>query len=274
MNVVRKHVCDLKGGKFADELHHLKLITLIESDVPGDDVSTIGSGPSIPDSSSYLEAVQILKEFNIWNELSLSVQEHLIGGLEGYIPENPKPDIYKHPDHDIHLLSGFESVKKEITKTLEAAGYKVWVKDGTYSETVREVAKEICSKAISVVSGNDDDLKKPAALIYNGESTVNVKPGGKGGRNQELALISAISLEGQHAISMLSIDTDGIDGPTDVAGAIINSKTTLDARKQKINPEQLLSDNNSYEFHKLAQSHVKTGRTGVNYMDLQIVLID
>ncbi len=273
MNVVRKHVCDLKGGKFGEELHHLNLITLIESDVPGNNLSTIGSGPTIADSSTYQEAIEILKQYGVWNKVPISIQEHLIGGMEGYIPENPKFEKEVHPDQKIELLSGFESVKRNIIKFLEEKDYEVWIDTEAYSGDVRSVAKRICSKAISVVSGNEE-LKKPCALIYNGESEVKVKPNGKGGRNQELALIAAISLEGQHSISMLSMDTDGIDGPTDAAGAIISSKTTLDARKQKIDPEKLLSQSNAFKFHELAGTHLKTGPTGVNYMDLQVVLID
>lgn len=273
MNIVRKHVSDVKGGKLANELEHLELISVIESDVPGDDLSTIGSGPTIPDPSTFIEAVKILKRLEIWNSVSMSIQEHLICGMEGVIPENPKPEVDKHSNHRIILLDGLNGLKSSISSMLHKSGYDVWFNPESYSGTVQKVAKEICGKAVSVLSGNDE-IKKPAALIYFGESTVKVKEGGKGGRNQELALMSALSFEGQHAISMLSMDTDGIDGPTDVAGAIVNSNTTLMARKQKIDPEALLVSNNSYSFHEQAGTHVKTGATGINLMDLQVVLID
>ena len=273
MNIVRKHVCDVKGGKLLNELRHLNLISIIESDVPGDDLSTIGSGPTVHDPSTFVEAVQILKNLNIWDKLSISIQEHLICGVEGYIPENPKPENNEHSSHTIKLLDRLEDLKNRIVNVLEAEGYKVWLKEQIYSGPVQKVAKEICSRAVSILSGNDE-LKKPAALLYSGESTIKVKENGKGGRNQELALMAALSFEGQHAISMLSIDTDGIDGPTDMAGAIVNSNTTLMARKNKIDPERLLSENNSYKFHEQAKTHLETGPTGINLMDLQVVLID
>jgi len=273
MNVVRKHVCDVKGGKLASSLHHLNLITLLESDVPGDDLSTIGSGPTIPDSSTFAEAVQILKNFVIWERLPLSIQEHLIGGVEGYIPENPKPKGNEHPSHTIKLINGLEDLQKSITDVLQKEGYNVWIKEGSYSGSAQKVAKEICGQAISILSGNGE-VKKPAALIFSGECTVKVLGNGKGGRNQELALMMALSIEGQHAISILSIDTDGIDGLTDVAGAIVNSNTTLMARKNKIEPEKLLTANNSYEFHNRMNTIVKTGPTGINFMDLQVLLIN
>lgn len=273
MNTVRKHVCDVKGGKLARDLHHLNLISIIESDVPGDDLSTIGSGPTVTDPSTYLEAVQILKNLNIWEKISVSIQEHLICGVEGYIPENPKPELDEHPSHTIKLVDSLGGLRSIISEVLKNEGYNVWIDEENYSGPVQKVAKFICGKAISILSGNDD-ISKPAALIYTGESTVKVSGSGKGGRNQELALMSALSFEGQHAISMLSIDTDGIDGSTNMAGAIVSSNTTLLARRNKIDPETLLSDNNSHEFHKLANTHVETGPTGINLMDLQVVLIN
>ncbi len=273
MNIVRKHVCDLKGGKLAEELNHLRLVTVVESDVPGDSLTTIGSGPTTPDPSTFIEAVQILKNLKIWQKLPITIQEHLICGVEGYIPENPKPGEREYPNHKIIMLSGLDILKKKVAALLEGEGYNVFIKEGTYSGTVQEVAKEICSKAISILSAKSE-FKKPAALIYSGESTVKIKGEGKGGRNQEMALMAALSFEGQHNVSMLSVDTDGIDGPTEVAGAIVDSNTTLMARKNKIEPEKFLSSNNSYEFHKQAGTHLRTGETGINLMDLQIVLID
>lgn len=273
MNIVRKHVCDLKGGKLAEEIEHINLISLIESDVPGDDISTIGSGPTVADPSTFVEAFQILKNLGIWDSVPISIQEHLICGVEGYIPENPKPYKFKPENHKVQLLSSSDTLKKRLAKYLEGQGYNVWIRKEAYTGSVQKVAKEICGKAISILSGNNE-ITKPAALVYQGESTVQVKGNGKGGRNQELALMVALSIEGQHSISLLSMDTDGIDGTTDVAGAIVNSNTTLLARKNKVEPEKLLSDNNSYGFHKKSETHLRTGPTGINLMDLQIVLIN
>lgn len=273
INTVRKHVCDVKGGKLISQLHHLNVISLIESDVPGDEVHIIGSGPTIHDPSTFLDAIKILKEFNVWDSVSLSIQEHLICGLEGYIPENPKPKISEHPSHRVELLTGHNALNFKIEKLLKEHGYHVWLNEVAYSGDVLQVSKQICTKSISILSDNDA-IQKPAALIYNGECSINVKSDGKGGRNQQLALMVALSIEGQHPISMLSMDTDGIDGPTDAAGAIIDSFTTLDARKLKIEPEAFLMSNNSYEFHQKIGTHLKTGPTGVNLMDLQVVLID
>lgn len=272
INTVRKHVCDLKGGKLAEELKHVRLITLIESDVPGDDISTIGSGPTVADPSTFKEAVAILNKFKIWDELPESIQRHLIFGEEGVIPENPKAEQLSQLYHKVHIISKSEGLAQNIGLSLAKEGYHVWVGEEAYSGDVKSISKRICSKAIAIVS-NNDNMKMPAALVYHGESTVEVKGSGMGGRNQELALIAALSIEGQHPISVLSIGTDGIDGPTDASGAIINSFTTLDARKQKLDPEQFLQNNDSYNFHKKMNTHIKLGSTGINLMDLQVILI-
>lgn len=273
INIVRKHLCMLKGGQVAQALHHTNLITLISSDVPTDDLETIGSAPTICDSSTFKDAFQVLKRYKLWNEVPHSIRIHIAKGMAGDIPDTPKPGINDHPNHTIKVISKASLLANQIEQKLKKEGFNTWVADGAYNDDVRKVSKMICSKAISVLSKNEP-IKKPAALIFYGESTVEVKGSGKGGRNQEMALIAAISIEGQHSISMLSLGTDGIDGPTDAAGAIINSETTLLARKKKINPEEYLQNNDSYYFHKQMNTHVKTGPTGNNLMDLQVVLVE
>ncbi len=273
INIVRKHLCLIKGGQLAQALHHTNLITLIESDVPDNDLETIGSAPTICDSSTFQDAFQVLKRYQIWNQVPHSIRIHIAKGMSGDITDTPKPGINEHPDHTIKLISEASSFAELVAAKLSIEGYKVWVTDSAYNDDVRKVSKMICSKAISILSRNEP-ITKPAALVFYGESTVQVAGKGRGGRNQELALISAISIEGQHSISMLSIGTDGIDGPTDAAGAIIDSTTTLKARKKKLNPEEYLINNDSYSFHELMDTLVKTGPTGKNMMDLQVVLIE
>lgn len=272
-NVVRKHLCELKGGQLAQALHHTNLITLIVSDVPDDDLETIGSAPTICDPSTFKDAFQILKRYNLWNLVPHSIRIHIAKGMSGDIPETPKPGINDHPSHEIKTISTISSLAQRVESTLKGEGFNTWLDSKAYNDDVRKVSKMICSKAISVLS-KDEPISKPAVLIFYGESTVNVRGSGKGGRNQELALISAISLEGQHSVSMLSLGTDGIDGPTDAAGAIINSETTLKARKAKLSPEEFLQNNDSYNFHEEMGSLIRTGVTGNNAADLQVVIIE
>lgn len=273
INVVRKHLCELKGGQLAQALHHTNLVTLVASDVPGDDLETIGSSPTICDPSTFKEAFQVLKRFELWNLVPHSIRIHIAKGMNGDIPETPKPGINDHPSHEVKTILKISSLGERVEHILKKQGFNIWLDDKAYDDDVRKVSKMICSKAISVLS-KDEPLAKPAALIFYGESSVNVRGSGKGGRNQELALISAISLEGHHSISMLSLGTDGIDGPTDAAGAIINSETTLKARKAKLNPEEFLQNNDSYNFHEEMGTIIKTGATGNNAADLQVVIIE
>jgi len=273
VNIVRKHLCMLKGGQLAQSLHHTNLITLITSDVPQDDIETIGSAPTVCDSSTFKDAFQVLKRFGLWNKVPHSIRIHVAKGMAGDITDTPKPGINDHPNHTIKVISKASALASKIGKMFKKEGFHTWVAETAYNDDVRKISKMICTKAISVLS-KKEPIEKPAALIFYGESTVEVKGDGKGGRNQEMALISAISIEGQHNISMLSIGTDGIDGQTDAAGALINSETTLLARKKKLDPEEYLQNNDSYNFHEEMGTLIKTGATGNNLMDLQVVIIE
>lgn len=272
VNSVRKHLSETAGGKFGALLQDRKLISLILSDVPGDDPEVIGSGPTVPDSSTFIEAFQVLKRFKLWEKVPHSVRIHISKGMHGDAEENPKPDDMNCKNHHVEVISGARILAGNIGQFLSQKGYDVQVADKAYNMDVKEISKKICSDAVSIL-GKKSTLKEPAALVYFGESTVKVTGQGKGGRNQQLALNAAISIEGQNPISLLSLATDGIDGPTDAAGAIINSQTTLAARKKKLNPEDYLQNNDAYHFHEAMDSLLKTGGTENNLMDLQVVLI-
>lgn len=272
MNVVRKHLCELKGGKLGAMLAHTNLITLISSDVPGNEVSTIGSGVTVGDPSKFIDAKSILEHYELWEKIPLSIQTHLQLGVEGVIAENPKPNDSIFNNHEVKIIHSAENLAAQIAEYFKAQGFDTYIAPEAYSDNVRSIAKIISSKAISVLSKNYP-VNKPAALVFYGESYVEVKGKGKGGRNQELALACAISLEGQHDVTLISLGTDGIDGPTDAAGAIIDSFTTLKARKKKLNPEEFLIHNDSYHFHEHMGTLIKTGPTDNNLMDLQILIV-
>jgi hydroxypyruvate reductase/glycerate 2-kinase len=273
INVVRKHISETSGGQTALHLSNHKLISLILSDVPGDDPEIVGSGPTVADSSTFKQAFQVLKKYQLWVEIPHSVRIHISKGMHGDISETPKPESHKWDHHRVEMISGAKILAENVGKQLEKEGYHAEVADHAYDEEVKDISRKICSKAISILS-KKADITAPAALIYFGESTVNVKGEGKGGRNQELALSAAITLEGQNPVSLLSLATDGVDGPTDAAGAIITSQTTLMARKKKLTPEDYLQNNDSYHFHLEMENLIKTGPTGNNLMDIQVVLVD
>lgn len=269
INVVRKHVSVSSGGRLGQILSKNRLCSVILSDVPGDEPQHIGSGPTVEDPSTFKEAFQIMKKYGIWEEVPHSIRIHITRGMHGSVDDTPEKLAL---DHEVYVISGADLLAGNTADFLERQGYATRQAGSAYDEPVKSISKKICSDAIGVLSGKDE-LKKPAALIYYGESTVAVKGQGKGGRNQELALMAAISLEGQHPVSLLSLATDGRDGPTDAAGAIVTSNTTLAARKKKLSPENYLQQNDSYHFHEEMETLLITGPTGNNVMDLQVVLI-
>lgn len=272
INVVRKHLSETSGGRLGSLLSSHRLLSVIVSDVPGDEPSVIGSGPTVPDPSTFKECFAIVKKYRIWPKLPHAVRIHISKGMHGDVEETPKPRRNKWKQHQVEVISGAKLLAEDVGQKLTEIGYKVEISQTAYNRDVSSISKKICSDAISILSKRGE-IKAPAALVYFGESTVKVKGDGKGGRNQHLALMAALTIEGQHPVSVMSLATDGIDGPTDSAGAIINSMTTLKARKKKLEPESYLQNFNSYEFHSAMNSHIKIGSTGQNAMDLQVVLV-
>ncbi len=272
INTIRKHLSGIKGGKLAESMKRIHLINLIISDVTGNNLTDIGSGPTIPDEIPSSKAIQILKFYNIWEKIPKSVYEHLkkkniTESKKGYARRPIKARI------DSFLLASAEHLADQVVRLAKEKGYHPWFSGDVYHGNVRHVARDISSMAIKTLSKNDP-VEKPAVLVFVGESTVQVTGDGLGGRNQELALITAISIEGQHHVTLLSAGTDGRDGPTDAAGAICTSNTALLARKKEIEPEKYLQNNDSYHFFEKMDGLFKTGATGNNLMDLQIVLVN
>ena len=274
MNTVRKHLSLVKGGNLAQKAHHLRLHSYLLSDVPNDKAEVIGSGPMIADSSTFSEALQIVSDYKISQDLPNTVLDYLEQGTQGLHPETPKPGLNDHPNQNIQLMTGASSMQPFLSTLLEQQGFGVQWASEPIQVSVKKEAQRIAAEVISVLNGQSNiSSKTPQALVYHGESYAQVTGQGKGGRNQELALFLALSLEGQHPVTILTLATDGIDGPTDAAGAIVSSYTTLHARKQNTLPEPYIQQNDSYHFHERMKTLVKTGPTGNNLMDLCVVLI-
>ena len=275
MNTVRKHLSLVKGGYLAQKAHHLSLHSYLLSDVPNDQAEVIGSGPTVTDSSTYTDALQVLSDFKITQNLPNTVLKYLYQGAQSLHPETPKPGLNDHPNQNIHLITGSSSMQSFLSSLLEQQGFGVNWASEPIQASVKKETQRIAAEVISVLNGQSKiSSKSPQALVYHGESYLQVTGHGKGGRNQELALLLALSLEGQHPVTILTLATDGIDGPTNAAGAIVSSYTTLHARKQNTLPEPYIQQNDSYHFHEQMNTLVKTGTTGNNLMDLCVVLID
>lgn len=277
MNAVRKHLSGIKGGQLLRALPAgVSLVDLVISDVPGNDLSVIGSGPTTPDPSSFADARNILTEFGLWERVPVSVRKHLKRGHAGKCPETLKPGEDPLKQHHTLIVASagmladrVAEVEVEVEVEVEAE-VKVEVAGEPYTGDVETVASEIAQKVKEMADSNEN----PHLLVYYGESKVTVTGKGKGGRNQELALRGALKIAGHPNITWLSAGTDGIDGPTDAAGAVVDGSTVEEARRKGLDPEVFLERNDSYHFHEQMGTLLKTGPTGNNLMDLTLVLVD
>lgn len=272
INTVRKHISMIKGGRLVKYAYPAKIIGLILSDVLGDELDVIGSGLTVPDSSTYLDAIDVLKKYEIYDRMPESILRYLSKGLRGENFDAPKKGnkIY---DKVQNVLVG--SLKKAVKKAEEEAdfmNYKVYLLSDEMEGDVRDAANEF-SKILKTGEFKKLPIKRSACILAGGELTVKVKGEGKGGRNTELALLMAKEMDGMEKVEFLSCGTDGTDGPTDAAGAICDGETIANAKKLKLNPDEFLENSDSYTFFEKVGGLVKTGPTRTNVNDIQILLL-
>jgi glycerate 2-kinase len=269
VNAVRKHLSAFKGGILAKTAYPATVLSLIISDVVGDGFGDIASGPTAPDESTFQEAVAILRKFNIWETAPLAVREALEKGLNSEVLETPKPgDAAFEKVHNVIVGSNL-SACNAVKQHFEAQGIKTCLLSDTLEGEARLTAEKLAEK----ISKNITDASKPSCLIAGGETTVTVKGKGVGGRNQELALAAALQLKGVEGFVFASLSTDGVDGATNAAGALIDNTTLSRAELLGLQPEEFLQNNDSYRFFFGLEDLVFTGRTGTNVNDLAIMLI-
>ena len=272
INCVRKHLSRIKGGQLARFIRPAKLVTLILSDVTGNPLEVIGSGPTVPDPSTFADALRVIEKYNLTADITAGVLNHLRDGLNGIHPETPK-SVDSLFDDTVNILAGTNQIALKASK-VEAIrlGFKSYIIDAELNGDVESVCESVLNMALSF--RNNIDIPKPACLLYGGETTVKVSGNGRGGRNQHLALSAAIRLRNIPGITFLAAGTDGTDGPTDAAGAVADSETTVRAASINEDPVNYLCEFNSYDFFKRIGGHVRTGPTFTNVMDLLVVLVD
>ncbi|MEN8264743.1 MAG: glycerate kinase [Nitrospirota bacterium] len=270
LNSVRKHLSAVKGGRLAEIVYPAKIISLLISDVIGDKMDVIASGPTAPDSSTYQDALEVLKKFNLLDKAPGSVVDVLKKGAAGIIPDTPKQNnpIF-HNIQNIIIGSNKKAIDAAY-KEAEIFGLDTEIISAELTGEAKEAGKWLAKKALDERSNNSSRSK---CLISGGETTVIVKGNGKGGRNTELALSFAMEIDGIEGITFLSAGTDGTDGPTDAAGAIVDGQTISKAKKLGLNPQEFLDNNDSYNFFRKTDSLLITGPTGTNVMDIQIAVI-
>ena len=272
INTVRKHLSRVKGGGLARFAHPATIISLILSDVVGDNLDVIASGPTVPDSSTFRQAELVFRGYGIWDRVPASVKEHIEKGLNDKIPETPKPGDSSFQNDSWVLVGTNLLALKAASKEAEQQGYKPVILSAMMEGETRDVARVHAAIAKeAVVSGNP--VSPPVCILSGGETTVTLQGDGQGGRNQEFALAAAIALEGQKHVVVLSGGTDGTDGPTDAAGAIADGNTVDRARKKGLDPLDHLGRNDAYPFFQSLSDLVITGPTRTNVMDVRIMLV-
>lgn len=264
LNAVRKHLSLLKGGQLARAAAPARVLTLLLSDVIGDPLDVIASGPTAPDPTSFSDALGVLEDRAVLQRVASSVRNRLEAGASGELPETPKPGDPMFAGVTHVVLGNNRLVVAAAAKTAERLGYPARVAlEGVQGEA-RDVALDLVAQARS--------LPSPGCLVAGGETTVTVRGRGRGGRCQELALAAALALEPGEDVCVLAAGTDGTDGPTDAAGAVVDGTTVARGRAIGLEPLDALADNDAYAFLGATGDLVVTGPTNTNLLDLYIVV--
>jgi hydroxypyruvate reductase len=276
LNTVRKHLSRLKGGGLARLARPAAVETLILSDVIGDDPSTIASGPTAPDPTTFEQALAILERRGLLERVPRAVRERLERGARGEEEETPKPGDVLFARVRNRILGSNSLSLDAARKEAEARGYAARLASRALTGEAREAALLLARPARGA-AGAPSGAAGRDAILSGGETTVTVRGGGRGGRNQELALAFALEAErapltGAAPWVFLSAGTDGIDGPTDAAGAVVDEGTLERGRRAGLDPRHALEENDSYAFLERAGDLIRTGATGTNVADLQVFL--
>ena len=272
INAIRKHVSLIKGGRLAQETYPATLISLILSDVVGDDLDVIASGPTVPDSSTFSQCIKIVEKYNIQKLIPKAIVHHFESGTSGKFPETPKTgDLAFKKTRNLIIgnnLDALMSAKREAQKL----GYNTLVLSSMIEGETRYVA-HVHGAIAKEISKTGNPISTPACLLSGGETTVTLTGTGVGGRNQEFALAAAMDISDSRNIVILSAGTDGTDGPTNAAGAFSDSSTLKRAYAIGIDPNIFLTNNDAYNFFNKLDDLFITGPTNTNVMDLIIVLV-
>lgn len=248
------------------------MVSLILSDVVGDDLNVIASGPAVPDTSTFADTQEVFRRYDIWQKLPASVQIRIRQGLAGKIEDTPKAgdEVFRRCYSELvgtniqALMAAGQEARRQ--------GYQSLILSSTVEGEAREVVKMFAAFA-KEVRNSANPVAAPACILCGGETTVTIRGSGKGGRNQEFALASALIIDGMPNIVVLSGGTDGTDGPTDAAGAIADGRTIARAGKQNLDPLDFLQRNDSYHFFEPLDDLIITGPTRTNVSDVYMVLV-
>jgi hydroxypyruvate reductase len=277
LNGVRKHLSAIKGGQLAAASPG-SVLTLAVSDVVGDEPSAIGSGPTVPDATTFADALQTLERYGGMDAYPSTVVQRLLDGSNGTVPETPKPGDPRLARSTVHVIGASRTAVDGARAAAEALGYTVHVVDEPVIGAARAAGHgliETASRLRPPLDAARTVSDAPLCILAAGETTVQVVGGGWGGRNQECALgmVRRLNTFGRRAVGA-SVGTDGIDGPTDAAGAIVDTTTLSRAMTAGLDtPERYLDNNDSYSFFDRLGDLIRTGPTDTNVGDLHIILV-
>jgi len=272
INAVRKHISEIKGGQLSRLAWPATVASLLLSDVIGDDLDVIGSGPSAPDVSTFGRAKEILDHYGIFGKAPKSVRKRIEEGIAGKLPETPKPGARElSRTQNVVVGSNRLAVDAAVRKAKEL-GFRTLVLSTFVEGETKDVARVHTAIAKEILASGRP-LKTPACVVSGGETTVTIQGGGLGGRNQEFVLAAVAGIAGLENTVVLSGGTDGSDGPTDAAGAIADGKTLGRAEKLGLNVNSYLANNDSYHFFEPLGDLVKTGPTNTNVIDVRLLLV-
>ena len=272
INTIRKHISSVKGGRLARWAYPATILSLILSDVIGDPLNAVASGPTTFDNTTFSDCIKILKRYNLIDKTPKSILQFLERNFNGKENETLKADdpIFKKVKN---IIIGSNSLAlKEAEKKAKELGFNTLILSSSISGDTAEAAKQHSELAKRIRKENKP-VKAPACIISGGETTVEVKGDGLGGRNQEFVLVSAMEIEGLDDVVIFSINTDGADGPTEAAGAFCDGKTIFKAKDLKLDPYGYLENNDSYHFFEKLDGLIKTGPTLTNVMDIHLILV-
>lgn len=275
INAVRKHLSRIKGGRLAEASRPARVLGLYASDVPGDRLDSIASGPTVPDPTTYGEALRVIDLYGLRGRIPRRVVEVLEAGARGELPETPKPGSPVFEGVENRLAASNMDVLESMAEWLGSRGYRVLVLTSRLEGESREAARVLASIALEAMD-RGVPLEPPAAILAGGETTVTVRGHGVGGRNQELALAWAWRMSYWGAsceAGLLAMDTDGIDGVTDAAGAIVVPEDASRARAMGLDPLSYLADNDSYTLLSRLGALIKTGPTGSNLNSVVALIV-
>lgn len=272
MNTVRKHLSKVKGGQLATHIAPSSFVSILLSDVIGDPADIIASGPTVPDNSTFEDAMRVIEKYNLTEGLPYSLINYIREGVNGMKPETPKPgnEVFRK---SALFFAGNNKTALNCAKTeAEILGFETFI----ITDSLKGDTEAACSFIINEINKHrsENDLQKRVCLLFGGETTVKVTGDGYGGRNQHLALFTAFHFKDIPGITFLSGGTDGNDGNTDAAGAVVDTESIRKALENNIDPEAYLKNFDSYNYFKLTGGLVLTGPTLTNVMDLMVAIID